>query len=140
MNEDTKSHLLNVDTWIRFAYMVLFVLLLVLARMVIFAVALLQFLLLLLTGSLNAQLQKLGQGTAKWAYQAFLFLTYNSEDKPYPFADWSEVELPKPEVATDAGSEVEPEPATSSEDVPSFVTPQPHPPSESIDDQERDKG
>jgi hypothetical protein len=139
MNEDTKSNFLNADTWIRLLYMILFALLLVLARMVILAVALLQFLLVLLSGNTNPQLLSLGQGTAKWAYQAFLFLTYNSDDKPYPFADWPEVELPTVDASPVVEEESQSEPAASSDDVPSFVAPQPHPIGDSAEDQDRDK-
>lgn len=126
MNEDTKANLLNGDTWIRLLYMVLFALLLGLARLVILCVALLQFVLVLITGKPNQQLLELGQGTAKWAFQAFLFITYNSDVKPFPFADWPETEL----MAQETEKDIAPQPMTtevaSSDDVPSFVTPQHH--------------
>ncbi|WP_461481983.1 DUF4389 domain-containing protein [Porticoccus sp.] len=139
MNKDTKANLLNADTWIRLLYMILFALLLVLARVVILTIALLQFLLVLFNGEANSQLVLLGQGTAKWAYRAFLFLTYNSEDKPYPFADWPETEIVLPVSADDAEEAAVSTVAPSSDDVPSFVTPQPHPGSDA-GDQGADKG
>ncbi|TNE77252.1 MAG: DUF4389 domain-containing protein [Gammaproteobacteria bacterium] len=124
MNQDTKANLLNVDTWIRLVYMILFAVLLVIARIVILAVALLQFILVLVTGKVNPQLLELGQGVAKWALQAFLFLTYNSEEKPYPFADWPETEVLMTETDVSISTPETEVAANSSDDVPSFVSPQ----------------
>ena len=50
MEQQTKTNLLNVHTWIRLLYMVLFGVLSVVARMVIWVVAILQFILLLVMG------------------------------------------------------------------------------------------
>lgn len=122
MEQKTKTNLLNTETWIRLLYMVVIGVLSVLARMVIWVVAVLQFLLVLITGSGNANLRDLGQGTSKWTYQAFLFLTFNSDEKPFPFSDWPELEQ-QPDEALDAEfEEVAPNPAaTDMDDVPTFV-------------------
>lgn len=87
-----STHLLNPDIWIRLLYMMIFGVLSVLARMVIWVIAALQFLFILLTGQGNSNLQYLGQGTSKWVYQAYLFLTFNSDHKPFPFSDWPDIE------------------------------------------------
>ncbi|MDX2464023.1 MAG: DUF4389 domain-containing protein [Porticoccus sp.] len=92
MEQQTKTNLLNVETWIRLLYMVVFGFLSILARMVVGIVAVLQFLLVLITGKDNSNLRDLGQGTSKWTYQAFLFLTFNSDEKPFPFSDWPEID------------------------------------------------
>ncbi|TNF08352.1 MAG: DUF4389 domain-containing protein [Gammaproteobacteria bacterium] len=124
MNEETKANLLNTGTWIRLLYMILFALLLVLARLVILAVAVLQFIFVLVTAKPNLPLLELGQGVAKWALQAFLFLTYNSDEKPYPFTDWPETQIVAPEPVK-AAEESKPSATkiNNSEDVPSFVAP-----------------
>lgn len=123
MEQKTKSNLLNTETWIRLLYMVVIGMLSVVARMVIWVVAVLQFLLVLITGSGNDNLRDLGQGTSKWTYQAFLFLTFNSDVKPYPFSDWPEVDLQQPDEVIDVEfEEVDGSPApTDMEDVPAFV-------------------
>ena len=92
MEDQTKTNILNAETWMRLLYMTVFVLLSFVARMVIWVVAVLQFLLVLVTGEGNLNLRDLGQGTSKWTYQAFLFLTFNSDEKPFPFSDWPEIE------------------------------------------------
>ncbi len=84
--------LTNSNTWIRFAYMLLFTVLLMAARLLITIVAVLQFLLVLVTGSDNENLRNLGQGLGKWVYQTVLFLTFNSEDKPFPFDEWPTID------------------------------------------------
>jgi len=125
MNDETKANLLNPDTWIRLLYMILFALLLVLARLVILAVAVLQFVFVLVTAKPNTSLLELGQGVSKWALQAFLFLTYNSDEKPYPFTDWPETQVIEPQEPMRSRDDVKPTTTavSSSEDVPSFITP-----------------
>ena len=124
MEQQTKTYLLNSETWIRLLYMIVFGLLSILARMVVWIVAVLQFLLVLITGADNKNLRDLGQGASKWTYQAFLFLTFNSDDKPFPFSDWPEIEEPEDNgvIASLSSDEEESssEPA-GVDDVPAFV-------------------
>jgi hypothetical protein len=89
---DKKIPLTNCNTWIRFAYMLLFTVLLMAARLVITLVVVVQFLLVLLIGSDNENLRNLGQGLAKWVYETVMFLTFNSQEKPFPFDEWPSVE------------------------------------------------
>ena len=124
MEQQTKTHLLNPETWIRLLYMIVFGLLSILARMVVWIVAVLQFLLVLITGDDNKNLRDLGQGAAKWTYQAFLFLTFNSNDKPFPFSDWPEIEESEDNGVITSLSSAEEESSTESagvDDVPTFV-------------------
>ncbi len=85
---DKKIPLTNCNTWIRLAYMVLFGLLLMVARLVIAVVVVVQFLLVLVIGSDNDNLRNLGQGLGKWVYRTVMFLTFNAEEKPFPFDEW----------------------------------------------------
>ena len=61
----------------------------------------------LITGKDNDNLRNFGQGVSKWVSQGLLFLTFNSETKPYPFSEWPETEATESYVAP----EVEPKPA-----------------------------
>ena len=126
---DKKISLLNANTWIRGAYMLLFGLLLVAARLIISIVVVVQFLFVLLTGSDNDNLRNLGQGLGKWVYQTLMFLTFNSEEKPFPFDEWPAV------VASDGysarqvddveeGEFVDAEDVVN-DDIPSFTAEQP---------------
>jgi len=84
----TKKTLVNGETWIRLAYMLLFTLLLMAARLIISIVALVQLLIVLVIGADNENLRNLGQGLGKWVYQTVMFLTFNSNNKPFPFDEW----------------------------------------------------
>ncbi len=86
------TNLGNLDTWIRLFFMLLFGLLLYVAWLVIVVIAVLQFALVLMTTNDNDNLRGLGQGLSKWCLQVYLFLTFNSEQKPFPFDDWPVVE------------------------------------------------
>ncbi|MDA8735262.1 DUF4389 domain-containing protein [Porticoccaceae bacterium] len=89
---DNKGTLSNSNTWVRLAYMFVFTLLLMAARLVITLVVIVQFLLVLVTGSDNENLRNLGQGLGKWLYQTVMFLTFNTDSKPFPFDEWPEID------------------------------------------------
>jgi len=74
--------------WQRGLYMMLFAFLLGVAKFVVFTVVVLQFLFVLFTDAPNAQLLALGQSLSSYIYQIIRFLTFNSEEHPYPFSDW----------------------------------------------------
>ncbi|MDA0796551.1 MAG: DUF4389 domain-containing protein [Proteobacteria bacterium] len=85
---DKKMHVKNTNTWVRLAYMLLFGFLLNAGGLAISAIVLAQFLFVLITGKDNDNLRNLGQGLAKWVCQTIMFLTFNNETKPFPFAEW----------------------------------------------------
>ncbi len=58
------------------------------AELVVLTVAVFQFGWLLITRQQNEPLQTLGEGLSRYIYQAMRFLTFNSEEKPFPFSDW----------------------------------------------------
>ena len=58
------------------------------AEFVILTVAVFQFGWLMVTRKQNEPLQALGEGLSRYFYQAIRYLTFNSEEKPFPFSDW----------------------------------------------------
>jgi hypothetical protein len=88
MDQELKQKILNKATWTRGLFMLLFVLLSGVARLVIAVVVLFQFVSVLFTGSANAQLLGFGQSLSTYVYQITLFLTFNSERRPFPFGAW----------------------------------------------------
>ena len=118
--------LTNVDTWIRLAYMVLFALLVMAARLVVSIVVVLQFALVLVFGKDNENLRNLGQSLGKWVYQAIMFLTFNSNDKPFPFDEWPVLD-PTEGYSVSSPEEIEEvefvdaEEDVSDDDIPSFT-------------------
>jgi hypothetical protein len=102
MDDDLKQNLTASETWIRGFFILLFVFLLVIARVVTGAVVVIQFLFTVFTGQTNENLRYFGASLASFIYQTLLFVTYNSDDKPFPFSPWP---TPAPIPATAEYSE-----------------------------------
>jgi hypothetical protein len=68
--------------------MLLFALAYSVAEFVLITVAVVQVLFKLITGEINENLRVLGKQTARYIYDVMLFLTFNTEKKPFPFAPW----------------------------------------------------
>jgi hypothetical protein len=90
MGNEIKNSVTNRETWIRGLFMLLFVLISGVARLVIAVVVLIQFVSVLFTGSTNTRLLDFGQSLSTYVYQITLYLTFNSEWRPFPFGEWPE--------------------------------------------------
>lgn len=111
MNDTTlKSHLTQRTTWLRALYMVLFALIYSVVELVILAVVLLQFAFVLFSGRSNQRLLRFGQTLSTYVYQILVFVTYNTEDKPFPFSPWPGAEGTN--VEAEEPAPVAPEPAS----------------------------
>lgn len=91
MNDELKANLGKKKTWVRGLYMLLFFIIYSLTEVVIGAVVVIQFLFALFTGQTNARLVLFGRSLSLYVYQIMLYLTFNSEDMPYPFNEWPAV-------------------------------------------------
>ena len=84
-----EDNLKSRTTWLRLLFMCVFCVLISLASLVGSVVVLLGFLWVLFNGEVNRQLQGTGQSIASYMYEIVRYLTFNSENKPFPFgADW----------------------------------------------------
>lgn len=95
-NDQIKSNLLSSKHWLRLVFMLLFAAILQVASIVMWGLVIVQFLFSLITGSDNSNLRKFGYSLSVYIFSIFKFLTYSSEEKPFPFADWpqeNEVEV-----------------------------------------------
>jgi len=90
MYEELKQNIKERKTWLRGLYMLLFLVFYSVAKVIIFAVIAFQFLLTLFTGKTNDRLVKLGLSLSTYIYQILTFLTFNSNEHPYPFGVWPE--------------------------------------------------
>jgi len=88
MDEELKQNITEHGTWIRVFYMAIFFLIYSVAEAVLAAVVVFQFLSRLITGNINEKLLTLGANLSLFAYEILMFLTYNSEIKPFPFGEW----------------------------------------------------
>jgi hypothetical protein len=90
MNDTKKKNLTNPKTWLRLVYIILFAIAFNVAEVVIVAVVVAQFLFELITGRSNEQLRSLGRSLGGYANEIIAYLTYHSDDKPFPFGSWPE--------------------------------------------------
>lgn len=88
MSDELKQNIRERKTWLRGLYMLLFLIFYSVAEVVIFAVVAFQFVLTLLTAKTNDRLVKLGQSLSTYQYQILTFLTFNTNQHPYPFGPW----------------------------------------------------
>lgn len=84
---DFEEHIKSRTTWLRLLFMIIFVFLYGVSRIVILAVVVLQFFWVLFTGETNEKLKALGQSLATYTYQLVRYLTYNTDSRPFPFDD-----------------------------------------------------
>jgi hypothetical protein len=103
---DIKEHVKDTNVWLRLLFMLLFAMIYSAAEVVLAVVVFFQFLCVLFTGNKNAKALLFGSQLSAFAYQVFSYLTYNSEERPFPFADWpsgkslaEETVKPKPRAA-----------------------------------------
>jgi len=99
MDEDIKHNLKSHKTWMRGLYIIIFSVFYAIAEIVLFATVLFQFLLTLFTANTNLRLLTLGQSLSAYIYQICLYITFNSDQLPYPFGAWPKGEPMKEEVA-----------------------------------------
>lgn len=90
--EQLKHNLQSTNQWMRILYMLLFWIILYVAMSVTGILIFIQVLFALITGKDNKNLRTLGKSLATFINQILLFLTYNDDRKPFPFAVWGEVE------------------------------------------------
>ena len=88
MDTETKKNLTENSTWKRIAYMVLFVITFNVAEMVLFVVVVLQVAFKLFTGKPLDPLKELGQEIGSYLRSVVNFLTYTTEEMPFPVASW----------------------------------------------------
>ena len=82
------EHLTSRTSWLRLLYMVLFIALWSITRLVVLAVVILQVLFLLFSGERNERLAGFGASLAVYSYELVAYLTFASEEQPFPFSDW----------------------------------------------------
>lgn len=95
MDHELKENLKQKKTWLRGLYMLLFAIFYSVAEIVILVVVVFQFLLALFTARTNARLVLFGKSLSTYVYQVMLYLTFNSEDKPFPFGEWPAADTPQ---------------------------------------------
>lgn len=88
MKDQIKESLQDNSTWMRILYMAIFVIIFNITELLIAATVIFQLLVLLFTGDKNQRLLGFGAMLSQYAFKILRFLTFNSEEKPFPFSDW----------------------------------------------------
>ena len=89
MNETSlKESVKTRSTWIRGLYMLLFALIFSLAEVVLAAVAVFQFVSVLLTRRTNDNLLAFGRSLSVYICEVARYVTFNQEERPFPFSPW----------------------------------------------------
>lgn len=80
--------------WLRIIFMLLFVVAYQIAELLIALSVVVQVFVVAFTGEQNLFLRQAGANLSLYAYQIYRYLTFNSENKPFPFASWPEGDAP----------------------------------------------
>lgn len=89
MTEELKQT--RRDTWFRLLFVLLFAVIYSIAEIVLFFTVIVQFGFVLITGQRNDKLLEFGAALSEFIYQILRYVTFNSEDRPFPFSDWPAV-------------------------------------------------
>ena len=82
---DLETNVKSKSTWLRLFFTLIIAACYVVTRLIFVPVVVLQFFWVLLTGETNKNLLSVSQTLASYTYQMMIFLSFNSNDKPFPF-------------------------------------------------------
>ncbi len=68
--------------------MALLIFLLYVAEFIMWMLVGISLVVMLVTGSSNERLRDFGKQLSTYVYSLTMFLTYNNDQKPFPFSDW----------------------------------------------------
>lgn len=115
MNNDIIQNLKNTAFWRRLLFMVLLGIAYTIAEFAIWATILFLIFFNLFTGGSNERAVIFGKQMSIYIYHILLYLTYNSEERPFPFSDWpnpGSVPLSQPASERPATATTPPQPTT----------------------------
>ncbi len=84
MNEQLE----NKSTWTRILFVALFWIVFHITQFILLAVAIGQCLFTLFSGNPNAQLMKLGDSLSRYVHEILAYVTFNTDQRPFPFSDF----------------------------------------------------
>ena len=88
--EKVKENVQKPYIWNRFFYMVILLIAFNLAKLILYSTMILQFASRLISTKKLDKLDPLAIELSHYLKNVMLYLTFNSEQKPFPFADWQE--------------------------------------------------
>ena len=88
MSGGIKENITRRSIWLRLVFMVVLSVAFSVAEFVTFAVVAFQFLSSLFTGQPNDRLTRFGRNLARYLQQIIVYMTFATEEKPFPFTPW----------------------------------------------------
>ncbi len=88
MSGNIKDNITRCGIWLRLVFMIVLSMAYGVAEAVAFAVVVFQFVASLFTGKPNDQLARFGRNLARYFQQIIAYLTFATEEKPFPFTPW----------------------------------------------------
>ncbi len=85
---DIKENAKNVDVWTRGLFILIYGVIFYFLFFLIWLVVIFQFLMKLITTELNEQLLDFSDSLTKYVSQILLYITFKSEERPFPFSPW----------------------------------------------------
>ena len=88
MSDNIKENIRDTSTWKRVLFIVIFWLIFNIVELLIGISVLFQVIALLFTGTRNQRVLDLGGQLSRFAYDILKYVTFNSDQRPFPFSDW----------------------------------------------------
>jgi len=88
MSDNIKENISDSGIWMRLIFMLLFTALFCIVRLLLGAVVVIQFLWVLFSGGKNDKLLSFANQLATYIYQVYRYLSFNTEQRPFPFDDF----------------------------------------------------
>lgn len=85
---DIKENAKNVDVWTRGLFIIIFAVIFYFLFALIWLVVIFQFIMKLITNELNQQLLEFCDSLIQYVSQILLYITFKSEERPFPFSPW----------------------------------------------------
>ena len=120
MNQDQiRANLLSTTFWVRVLFMLIFALVLWALWVAVVVTCIVHTVIVLITGEVNEQLQKLGGIVAIYLGQVVSFMLFATEEKPFPFTPFpNPYSAPEPAAEPKSGTVMPTEEPKPKQDVP----------------------
>lgn len=111
--------MLSATFWVRILFMLIFALVLWALWLAVIVICVVQTVIVLITGEVNEQLQKLGAVAAVYLGQIVSFMLFATEEKPFPFTPFPDpYAAAEPVVEPKTGTVMPVEPEAPKPDIP----------------------
>lgn len=88
MKIEIPKHLSDKKIWQRILYTLLFSIAFGFAKMILSFAVVIQIMIVLFTGIPHASIKGFSQQLSRYLYQISQYVSFNSEQQPFPFSDW----------------------------------------------------